>query len=285
MTSKTPYTYTVLRYVHDTATAEFVNVGIVLHCPKHQYLGVKLRHTYGRLSALFPDLDSSAFKNAMNLLEAALRSAGNRYKIEPRVSGSSDAAAFARTVLPADDSSLQWSPLGSGLTHSPHDQLENLYRRLVSSYDEKQEARRSDADVWRPVRERLDAADISSKLRQKTIRSDVDVIEFKHAWKNGVWHCLEALSFDLANPDSIKTKARTWLGHLTAVRDASEKFRPYFVVGAPSDHQLYPAYEKAIAILKDSPIAPEIFSEGEADKLVAHIEAEIARHENKASKS
>jgi hypothetical protein len=285
MTSKAPYTYTVLRYVHDTATAEFVNVGIVLHCAKHRYLGVRLRHTYGRLSALFPDLDSAAFKNAMSLLEGALRASGVNYNKTNNLNKNNDAAAFAKSVLPIDDSSLQWSPVGSGLTASPHDQLENLYARLVSSYDERQEIRRSDADVWRPVRERLDAADISSKLKHKIIRSDVDVLEFKHAWKNGVWHCLEALSFDLASPDSIKTKARTWLGHLTAVRDASEKFQPYFVVGAPSDRQLMPAYEQALAILKDSPVEPEIFPESEADRLVAHIVAEITTHAKKPTRN
>ena len=58
MTEKTPYTYTVLRYVHDFATAEFVNVGVVLHCPKLRYFDAKLRHTHGRFSDLFPDLDS-----------------------------------------------------------------------------------------------------------------------------------------------------------------------------------------------------------------------------------
>lgn len=30
--NKQPYTYTVLRYVHDTTTGEFANVGMVLLC-------------------------------------------------------------------------------------------------------------------------------------------------------------------------------------------------------------------------------------------------------------
>jgi hypothetical protein len=28
-----PYTYTILRYVHDIRTGEFLNVGVVLHVP------------------------------------------------------------------------------------------------------------------------------------------------------------------------------------------------------------------------------------------------------------
>ena len=35
--SKHPYTYTVLRYVHDTGTGEFANVGVVLTSPAAGY--------------------------------------------------------------------------------------------------------------------------------------------------------------------------------------------------------------------------------------------------------
>ena len=279
MTEKMSYTYTVLRYVHDTSTAEFVNVGIVLHCASHRYLGAKFRHTYRRLSALFPDLDASAFRSSMTTIERALKSAGDVYKKIDLFRPDADAVQLARSVLPADDSSLQWSPVGSGLTADPTAELDRLYARLVGSYDERPERRRSDADVWRPVRERLDQARLTSKLKVKVIRGADDALEFQHAWKNGVWHCYEALSFDLADADGIKRKAREWMGHLTAVRDAPERFKPYFIVGAPTNTKLMPAYRDAMAILKKSPVETEVVPEAEADKLVAMIEAELAAHE------
>lgn len=279
MTEKLPYTYTVLRYLHDVATAEFVNVGIVLHCPKQRYLGAKLRHTHGRFSDLFPDLDATAFRSSMTAIERALAAAGQAYKTEDLFRPETDAAAMARSVLPADDTSLQWSPLGSGLTSDPERQLDHVYGRLVGRYDEKQRPRRTDADVWRPVRERLERAHLDTKLTQKVIRSSADEIEFKHAWKNGVWHCYEPVSFDLADADGIKNKARRWTGHLAAVSDASEQFRPTFIVGAPSDRKLMKAFEDALVILRKSPVPTEVFNEGEADKLVASIEAEIAAHQ------
>lgn len=278
MSDKRPYTYTVLRYVHDTATAEFVNVGIVLHAPSVRFLGAKLRHTHRRLSALFPDLDSSAFRSSMTAIEGALKAAGKLYKEDDLFRSEADALQLARSVLPADDTSLQWSTVGSGLTSDPAAELDRLFVRLVGSYDERHERRRSDADVWRPVRERLDAAKLTSKLREKTIRGADDTLEFKHAWKNGVWHCYEALSFDLADADGIKRKAREWMGHLTAVRDATEEFRPYFIVGAPANPKLMRAYRDAMAILRKSPIETEVFPESEADKLVALIESELSAH-------
>jgi hypothetical protein len=278
MTDRTPYTYTVLRYVHDLATAEFVNVGVVVHCSSHRFLGVRFRHTHRRLSAMFPNFDSSAFGASMTAIERALKSAGDAYKEEDLLRADADAVSFARSVLPADDSSLQWSPLGSGLTTDPHKQLDHLYGRLIGRYDEKHNHRRTDADVWRPVREKLDKAQLSTRLTEKIIRGAVDELQFKHACKNRVWHCYEALSFDLADAHAIKRKARQWMGHLAAVRDAADEFKPYFIVGAPSDSKLMPAYEHALAILRKSPVATEIFPEAEADRLVARIEGEIKAH-------
>lgn len=279
MTDKKPYTYTVLRYVHDVATAEFVNVGVVIHCPKQRYLGAKLRRTHGRLSDVFPDLDPAAFRSAMSAIDRALRAAGEAYKKDDLLRWDANAASLARSVLPADDSSLQWSPVGSGLTSNAELQLEHLFVRLVGRYDATQEHRRTDADVWRPIRERLDQANLTSKLTEKVIRSTADTLEFKHTRKNGVWHCYEALSFDLANADGIKNKARRWTGHLVSVSDATDIFKPYFIVGAPTDLNLQSAYQEALAILKKSPVEIEIFAESDVDTLVARIEAEIAAHD------
>jgi hypothetical protein len=41
--SKQPYTYTVLRYVHDTGTGEFANVGVVLNAPSAGYADEKTK--------------------------------------------------------------------------------------------------------------------------------------------------------------------------------------------------------------------------------------------------
>jgi hypothetical protein len=52
-----------------------------------------------------------------------------------------------------------------------------------------------------------------------------DEIDFQHAWKNGAWHCLEPVSFDLLRADSIREKAHKVLGELTSLRDATEPFK------------------------------------------------------------
>jgi hypothetical protein len=272
------YTYSTLRYIHDLSTGEFINVGIVLHCPSIRHLGARLRHTHGRISCAFPDLDTGAFRSSMAIIEKALRLQAANYEKGDLFQEKGDAAAFGRQVVPLDDSSLQWSPVGGGLTKDPKQELERLYERLVARYDEKLDRRRSDEDVWRSVREKLDAAKLSDKLVKTVIRSSVDELPFEHAWKNGIWHCYRAISFDLADADSIKRKARQWNGHLSSVSDAPEAFKPYFVLGMPGDRNLLRAYNDAVAILEKSPVQPTVYPESEADQLVDQIESDIRSH-------
>ena len=277
--TKTAYSYSMLRYVHDTSTAEFINVGVVVLARDRRYLGVQMRHTYSRLSAMFPDLDREAFKSSMRVIERALKDLGQTFAKDDLFPYQGDALALARSVLPADDSSLQWSPVGGGLTADPKATLEHLFERLVARYDGKTErTKRSDEDVWRPIKERLDKAGISAQLKPTVIHGKVDELKFERAWKNGKWHCYEPLSFDLADAEYIKDKARRWSGFLSTVRDAAETFKPIFVVGAPHDENLLPAFEAAVEILRNSPVPPEVFAETDADRLAEEMAAEIASH-------
>ena len=59
---RTAYTYTILRYVHDTATGEFVNVGVALFAPEVPFASAMCRETFGRVTRMFPSANGEAFK-------------------------------------------------------------------------------------------------------------------------------------------------------------------------------------------------------------------------------
>jgi hypothetical protein len=190
-----------------------------------------------------------------------------------------DAASIARRALPADDSTLQWAPVGSGITDDPAKTLERLYARLVGRYDRIPRERRTDADVWRPVRDKLQQRAIPIELQEKTIVGTNDEISFKRAWKNSIWHAYEPLSLDMADAEEIKEKARRWRGHLDAVADgSSEPVRLDFIVGAPKDPAIDPAYRSALAILRQAVFSPKVFEDSQIDLLVDEIEGEVNAH-------
>ena len=275
MTEQRAYTYTMLRYVHDVRTGEFLNVGVVLHAASLGQFVFRTRKTFGRAKRMFPDLDSEAFQTAMRAVDRALAAQAQI----PADDG--DAVSIARRALPADDSTLQWSALGSGVSEDLARTLDRLYARMVTRYDAHGTPRRTDDDVWRPVREKLAQLAIPIQLEEKVIASATDEIAFKHAWRNGKWHAYEPLSLDLADAEGIKDKARRWRGHLAAVADgAREELKLNFIVGAPQDPALRPAYRNALTILRQAEFSPTVFEDTQIDTLVAEIEDEVRAHEH-----
>jgi Protein of unknown function (DUF3037) len=280
MSELTDYTYTVLRYVHDIATGEFVNVGVVLYAPKFSYLEAKTRSTYGRLTRVFPDMDGDAFKRAMSHVE---RSVASTAKCLNDLFRETDLTALelATRTLVSDDSSLQWSPLGSGRTKVPAQELERLFDKFVLQYDRTRPNSRSDEEVWKSFSRALENRQVLTKLEQKEIVSDVDRMTFRQAWKNSHWHCLEPLSFDFAEGERIHKKATQWAGQMLALANAPERFKIYLLVGEPTRADMQSYYHRALRILETIPIASEIVQESQADALADRIAGEIRSHESR----
>ncbi len=279
MTSKQKYTYTILRYVHDVVAGEFVNVGVVMHAPAINFVRIEVRTSVGRIKSLFPDMDRAAFVAAVKAAKRSVDKIGESLVHGDLLAEFSDVISIAHRVLAPDDSSLQWSPISSGLTENPDKAFARIYGRYITRYDGKSTHRRSDDEVWRPVRSLLEARNISVEFDKKTVSGKSDEIVFKHAWRNGIWHAYEPLSFDLADAEGIKDKARRWRGHLEAVHDGREcDLKLHFVVGAPQNPSLMPAYKSALGILENAAFEPAIYREDEVSRLVAEIEADLKQH-------
>ena len=279
MKNQYAYTYTVLRYVHDVTSGEFVNVGVALYAPQARYLGALCRTTYGRLNKVFPGVNAEHFKSLMRHIQNRFEERGERISSELQLTSPSGVIEIAQSVLPKDDSSLQWSPGGSGRTDEPEQALEKLFGRMVMRYEDKQtSSNRTDDDVWRHFKRDLEEQRILQHFQPKTISVQDDEIEFQHSWKNGKWHCLEPISFDLAAPDSIRDKAHRWLGQLASVQGAPDPFKVYLLVGAPQQESLQPAIQNAMSILRKIPGEKEIVLEQDALNLAARIAGEVAEH-------
>ena len=190
-------------------------------------------------------------------------------------------AGFAHAVLGPDDSSLQWAPMGSGLTADPETTLDQLYRRFVLA-NERQGAvqRRQEEDVWRHFSRELQQRQVLKHFAPKTISVRDDQLEFKHSWKNGIWHCLAPVSFDLANADSIRDKAHRWLGQLTSVANSPEQIKLYFLTAEPSQAELLPAYDAALSILSKAQVPSEVVAERDAAGLAERLQAQLVAHQH-----
>ena len=282
--NKHPYTYTVLRYVHDTSTGEFANVGLVLSAPSAKFADAILRPTYGRLSKMFPGMDGEHFRQVIRHLQSRFEEIASQVREEMDLGQKpTNAQELAFSVIAPDDSSFQWSAMGSGLTADLPVTLESIYQKMVERYDDRQKTEsRSDELVWKSFKKRLEERKVLSRLHPKTISVQDDEVTFSHAWKNHQWHCMETLSFDLMQPQSIREKAHSWLGKMTSIKDAMEKFRVCYLVGEPQLEGSRRAFEQALNVLHKTPVEHEIIREHEAESFAAEVAKEIAAHDSES---
>ncbi len=271
-----PYTYVILRYRHDPVAGEFLNVGVIMVAPESCFLGVKVRKSLGRLGKTFPGIQRAEVTGALASIRYAIEKYGHSLSETGLFSDREiDADKIAKKALPLDESSYFWGPLCSGVTSDPQATIESLFARFVARYDEETKHGRDDSAVWQPVREELAKRDLLDRLQPKKIVSPIDEVEFGSAWKNGVWHCYQALSFDLVTSEGIREKAARWSGHMTGLSKAEEDIQPYFIVGAPSDPALENDYSRAINLLRESSLNPKVFVESQSGELAELIATQM----------
>jgi hypothetical protein len=120
------FSYAVIRVVPRVEREEFVNAGVILHCPERGYLGAQVDLDPARLVQLHPEVDLAAVQRHLDLFA-------------PLCSGDAAAGPLAKLSLSerfhwmvAPRSTIvQVSPVHTGITQDPRSQLAHLVDVLV----------------------------------------------------------------------------------------------------------------------------------------------------------
>lgn len=277
---KAQYTFTVLRYVHDIVSEEFANVGVALFVPELKYLGTATTTTYGRLSKFFGEVEGEQIKKLLRHVQTGVEVLAEEVRAQLPFENYKDVTTCVARVLPIDDSSLQFSPAGGGLTDDPQATLEELYVRYVERYAVRaNRSSRTDDEIWPVFRKPLAERYLLSRLRPKRIASKDYEHEFPHAWRNGLWHTCEAVSFDLVEASDLVEKANRWLGRAFNLYESEEKFKLHLLLGNPSSEKLRSAFIQAKNILNKMPGDPELFDEDNVSQFADFVESELQKHD------
>src|SRR5437868_3163652 len=254
---KTNYSTIILRYVHDVVTGEFANIGVVLYAPDQRFLEARFATSYERLNAIFLKIDHLHFRALMRYMANRFEELGAEIRDGLTVPPVNALPEIVKQVLPPDDSSLQWSQQGGGITDDPARALGDLYKRMIERFiADATQISRSDEDIAKPFKNKLGKA--AEKLSEKTIETRDYKYEFRFAWKNELWHLYEPVSFDLVDPNSIREKANRWLGRGVALNEARERFKIHFILGEPRQAETKEAFENALHLLQKIPAQKEL---------------------------
>ena len=194
MTTKTPFQFAVLRYIHDSFTGEFLNVGVAFYCQEPAFFKVRLLPKYGRITAAFPATDGEFYRGYISSLQTKFdKMADKQVTFEPWLPNSIE--ELLNGVLPPDDSSIQFGEVQGGMADDLDATFEAVYKRLVETHLPREESEtRNEAEVWSIFNKLLREQHVTRYLQTAIIRTDKQDFEFEHAWKNGHWKALEPLS-------------------------------------------------------------------------------------------
>lgn len=138
------FNYVVLRYVHDTAVAESLNIGIVLVSEESGYINCSLEYDTDRLAATFRGFDARSHQEAMKTLERLIHNMGAEVKdTSIQLTLLRDAAFSMRLIWPDAGLNYQISSRKVGISEDLDATLTSLFNRFVTDQSpERVEARR-----------------------------------------------------------------------------------------------------------------------------------------------
>ncbi|WP_436701866.1 DUF3037 domain-containing protein [Nocardioides sp. BYT-33-1] len=132
------YQYVTLRCVPRVEREEFVNVGVVLHCPAEDFLGVRSAVDPDRIRALDAEIDVASIRAALEAVERVCRGDAHvGFEVGERATAygsraQKDDASTRFGFLKAPKSTvLQPGPVHGGVTADPARTLEHLLEQLV----------------------------------------------------------------------------------------------------------------------------------------------------------
>jgi len=273
---RTNYSFSVLRYVYDPVSQEFVNVGVVGYSRDTRQLYARCAQNYGRISKFFGSFDGVRLRQTLRFIQDRLNDIASAMTSELEFRPTRSLGDILNSVLPLDDSSLRFIDAGVGLTDDLTAEVEGLFVRYVERYSgDLGPAKRADEDVWKSFRGCFDRNEITPRLQPKRIVARNYEYDFNHSWKNGIWQLLEPVSFDLQNNQAIAEKANRWVGRAVGLEDSQDEFKLYLLLGKPSDERLTAAYRKAENLLHKMPIRHELIEETEAAEFARELAAKM----------
>jgi len=268
-----PYAYTVLRYMHDVRTEEFLNVGVLFRAGSGEFAEFRRTHAKTRVNSAFAGVDLKAFFDRLNRIDQRW---AERFGLVHEAPG---LEAVAADIVPPDDSTFRWSPVVGGLCADPRKTAASVYQRMVATYERRRKrVYRSDSDVWRPMAEELHRLGIAERLSTIELQTPMRRHRLQHAWRAEALKAIKPISLDLPTDKELADKANQAAGFAAELTSAQDDFKVYLVLGKPVQAKLLSPFASARELIEkcaDSRI--EIVDEERVPAVAATAATEIRK--------
>jgi hypothetical protein len=120
------YEYAVIRIVPRIEREEFINVGVILYCPKQKFLGTRISFNAERLQALCPLTDT----DMVNIHLTAFEQIASGVALNSPIAKLDIASRF-RWLAATRSTIIQTSKVHSGLCIQAQETLDQLHQQLI----------------------------------------------------------------------------------------------------------------------------------------------------------
>ncbi|MBL8020261.1 MAG: DUF3037 domain-containing protein [Leptospirales bacterium] len=276
---RTKFHYAILRYIHDIARGEFVNLGVIL-ATENGFVDGHFTRDFSRLKRVFPSAIKRDIQRKVTHLERTLATVGKGRPATEAWDSIAVINEILAKLLPPDDSSLQFTAANGGVTEDVAGQAKKLFTRIVDeAIPHRQHKHESDKEVWTKFRSHLEAHDVLRHLTKKKIEGKLYTHQFDHCFQNGHVHVLQAVSFDEESDSKVADKAVHWLGRLQSLDHDNSEF--HILVNKPRV-ELAEAFTKATKILEQTKHV-KVVSEEMAETFAKEMAALVRDHNGKAT--
>lgn len=277
--NKFGYTYCLVKYVHNPAAGEMLNIGVILFSEEAKQIIGKFEIHFDRLSSAFANFDGDHYRFIIRNLEHSIFQLNDRFKPSLFQREFKDIKDIFRTLVPDLGLSIQFGNVLAGITNDLEDESEHIFYRLITSQTpQKEKKSRSDEEVWTVFNRPLAQKQVTKYLKPKHFTSNEYDLKFEHTFKNEKHHILDPVTMDYAQTESIQNRAIKILGQATTLEGNSEIGKLYLLLGVPKNPSHKNAYIKAKNLLNKIPIDKEIIEENDAEDFAKEITSYMKEH-------
>lgn len=215
--------FSILRYVPSEIREEFINIGLVFHCPEDGYVDFKSTKNFKRVTTFDDEIDINFLKIVISGIEEEFTQSTIN---GPTIDEVSDEYFLEKnTVFYANQ--LQFSPIKIIRTSNPVKDFEDLFRTYVY-FDVKKSKRISDIEVKNIMNRVFEQSNKISKFNRNctfNINSEEIVLDYSYISKNKSTKFIKTLSFDYA-PSKSKTAtvtAKEWAWNFRKIEETSSQ--------------------------------------------------------------
>lgn len=272
------YQYQIIRYVHDHATGEYVNVGVLMYSKEHKFLSFLSTPKYHRITEFFPGADGKQILKLLKHIQLRVQ----QLKSQDFHSLPEQIEALGAHILQPEDNAIRFSSPFFAVDINLEIALSDLFHSQVDKYADRKKGVNTlnDDEVWKlRYKKFFDQYGIPDRLKPHEVILPNDSFTFDYSWKNEIWHSYEPVSFELQKLESVKDKVYKWAGRIKGLEQTQEPLHLTLLTSIAPGHRHSEEFIREYLEVQHPRLVVEIVTADQAEDLAKKISEEFKQHD------